>query len=84
MILDPLLLYEQEDGDKVGLDFMEQKLQVQEIALMCTKKPADRPTMRDVENMLQAVSKPVEKNEEGWNPLVGLAIAKGNEDGDQV
>ena len=83
-ILDPSLLYEK-DEDKSNLAYVKQMLQVQVVALMCTEKnPTDRPQMRDVGNMLQALSSPMEKNNMGNNPLVGLVFAKEKEGRDQV
>jgi hypothetical protein len=41
----------------------KEMLSVLEIALLCThKNPADRPTMRDVESMLEALSQNAEKD----------------------
>jgi serine/threonine protein kinase len=50
-VLDPALLHSTDSAVR------KEMLYVQEIALLCTQKnPADRPTMRDVESMLEALS----------------------------
>jgi serine/threonine protein kinase len=51
-VLDPSLRHSNDSA------VTKEMLSVQEIALLCTQKnPADRPTMRDVESMLETLSK---------------------------
>jgi hypothetical protein len=55
-VLDPSLRHSQDSAAT------KEMLCVQEIALLCTQKnPADRPTMRDVETMLETLSQKSEK-----------------------
>jgi serine/threonine protein kinase len=54
-VLDPSLLHSMDSAAT------NEMLSVQEIALLCTRKnPADRPTMRDVETMLETLSQKAE------------------------
>jgi serine/threonine protein kinase len=54
-VLDPSLRHSKDSAAT------KEMLCVQEIALLCTQKnPADRPTMRDVETMLESLSQKVE------------------------
>jgi serine/threonine protein kinase len=55
-VLDPSLRHSKDSAAT------KEMLCVQEIALLCTQKnPADRPTMRDVETMLETLSQKSEK-----------------------
>jgi serine/threonine protein kinase len=59
-VLDPSLLHSQDPAAT------NEMLSVQEIALLCTRKnPADRPTMRDVESMLESLSQRAELENRG-------------------
>jgi hypothetical protein len=52
---------------------------VQEIALLCTQKnPADRPTMRDVESMLEALSQKAHIENRGFGGMGRIGPLKGN------
>jgi serine/threonine protein kinase len=63
-VLDPALLHSTDSAVTVEM------LCVQEIALLCTQKnPADRPTMRDVESMLEALSQKAHIENRGFGGM---------------
>jgi serine/threonine protein kinase len=63
-VLDPALLHCTDSAVTVEM------LCVQEIALLCTQKnPADRPTMRDVESMLEALSQKAHIENRGFGGM---------------
>jgi serine/threonine protein kinase len=72
-VLDPLLRHSKDSAA------ITEMLSVQEIALLCSQKnPADRPTMRDVESMLEALSQKAHIENRGFGGMGRIGPLKGN------